>query len=127
MLDPLKAETIRTFINGVMFGAYSAAVIIFLASWVTKRREEKRCLKVANEVLHEVFPAGSPIVPEMRRTVLTKELMERGPVPDVPAIKWNDHALFSWLKEKEFDLRVPINVSKNIQTGEVIFEQPVLK
>ena len=61
---------------------------------------------------------------ELREVVLTKEMQERGPVPDVPAIRWTDDAIGQWLSRQSFKTWYPVHVFQH-PNGNLLFSQPM--
>lgn len=59
-----------------------------------------------------------------RTAVLTKAMQERGPIPDVPAVKWTDDAVLGWLRSNGFDINRPIATFQDTNSGDILFKQP---
>lgn len=127
MLDLITTDKMLIWFHGFMVGSYVAATLIFVLRWSRKKRAEKRMFKIADEILGQIFPKGNVTPPEIKRAVLTKEMQERGPVPDVPAIKWTRDALAMFAVKQGFDINSPIDIAANMKTGDVILEQVVKK
>lgn len=122
----LNYEKFNTFLDGLLVGAYGTIILGWIGFWIHKKQEEKKVLKVANEVLKEVFPTGQPQIPEIKRAVLTLEMQKRGPIPDVPAIKWTSDALAMFLATQGLNPQALVKITKT-PSNDLVFEQPVIK
>lgn len=60
----------------------------------------------------------------LREVQMPKEQVERGPIPDVPAIRWTDDAIGMWLSKQGFQTQYPVHIFTD-PTGNLLFSQPL--
>jgi hypothetical protein len=62
---------------------------------------------------------------KLREAILTPTEQERGPVPDVPAIKWTNEAINLWLTNRGFDTEYPVQIYQDKNNRNLMFCQPL--
>jgi len=83
-------------------------------------------VQIRNQIMareHGLKTSDAQTVP-LREAVMDKAMQERGPVPDVPAIRWTDDAINVWLMRQGFKTQYPVHIFQD-PNGNLMYSQPL--